>query len=349
MKHTLKNRVLLGVFMCLLMMLYIMKNDKLSFYIVCAFGLLLLLDILSCAISSVFLTLMVKTQKGVGENVEIEITLYNKGIFPAFVTTVELEIINALTKNSMQVKRTYCVMPFARRTDSIILKSFYCGEIETRVVQAMNEDCFHIMKKEISQSITGKVMCYPGEMNADVQTLVSNQVCTVEQSRYLHRKGNDPTEILDIRDYQPGDNVKAIHWKMTGKLGRTVMKELDMPTSQDTLLLFCVTTVTPENVDRVVQYVANVSQNLLREDVQHDTMLAMTNGTAKIQEIVNEFSYDIYIESILQGDVEVCYEEVMARYNQMHLEGRYSNVICVTDCEMEKIQGESRIQFLVAG
>jgi len=45
----------------------------------------------------------------------------------------------------------------------------------------------------------------------------------------LYKKGDDPSEIFDIREYAEGDKIQRIHWKLTGKTGHLMVKEGSLP------------------------------------------------------------------------------------------------------------------------
>lgn len=50
-----------------------------------------------------------------------------------------------------------------------------------------------------------------------------------DSERYSEVKpGDDPSEIFDIRDYQEGDRLSRIHWKVSMKLNRVMVKEYSM-------------------------------------------------------------------------------------------------------------------------
>lgn len=50
-------------------------------------------------------------------------------------------------------------------------------------------------------------------------------------------KGNDSSQIIDTRDYQPGDKPNRIHWKLSTKLDRLLVKEYGSISSNDVLVL----------------------------------------------------------------------------------------------------------------
>ena len=51
------------------------------------------------------------------------------------------------------------------------------------------------------------------------------------------RRGSDLTEPFRLREYAPGDSLRQIHWKLSSKLDRLVIREPGMPAAR-TLLVF---------------------------------------------------------------------------------------------------------------
>lgn len=59
---------------------------------------------------------------------------------------------------------------------------------------------------------------------------------TTEEMVRRHR-GNDPSETFDVRDYVPGDDVRSIHWKLSGKMDTLIVRQASDPAHYDTVLL----------------------------------------------------------------------------------------------------------------
>ncbi|MDO4860838.1 MAG: DUF58 domain-containing protein, partial [Bacillota bacterium] len=60
----------------------------------------------------------------------------------------------------------------------------------------------------------------------------------LESDRYArNRQGNDPGEVRSIKEYAPGDPVKNIHWKLSEKTDKVLVKELSLPVTDDLLLI----------------------------------------------------------------------------------------------------------------
>ena len=48
--------------------------------------------------------------------------------------------------------------------------------------------------------------------------------------------GNDFSEIYSLRGYEPGDDVKRIHWKLTEKTDEVLVREGSRPQEDEVLL-----------------------------------------------------------------------------------------------------------------
>lgn len=78
--------------------------------------------------------------------------------------------------------------------------------------------------KEISVIVVPKV--YPVTTQWDY----NEQLYEQESDRYSEKEpGDDPSQIFDIRDYQEGDRLSRIHWKISMKLNRVMVKEYSRP------------------------------------------------------------------------------------------------------------------------
>lgn len=45
----------------------------------------------------------------------------------------------------------------------------------------------------------------------------------------VYKKGDDPSEIFNIRDFTDGDKIQRIHWKLSSKTGNLMVKEGSLP------------------------------------------------------------------------------------------------------------------------
>lgn len=104
--------------------------------------------------------------------------------------------------------------------------------------------------------------------------LLTKEAYDMESYRYSSdRKGDDPGETFDIRDYRPGDSIKQIHWKLTGKLDHVVIKEMSYPVYDSVLILpelFC-ENGQPEKKDALAEIFASAAMSFLNRKIPFET------------------------------------------------------------------------------
>ena len=79
------------------------------------------------------------------------------------------------------------------------------------------------------------------------------------------RRGNDLTEIFQLRDYVPGDDLRRIHWKMTAKTDRLIVREASLPLQRSLLVFWDKTAadkLAPDAADALAESVSSVCQSL---------------------------------------------------------------------------------------
>ena len=86
-----------------------------------------------------------------------------------------------------------------------------------------------------------------------------------------NRKGSDQHEMFDIRAYQPGDDVRSIHWKLSSKADELIVRQASDPSHYDIVILPDFGRMTdgkPANADEcnaAAAYGAAIGAQLLRQ------------------------------------------------------------------------------------
>lgn len=83
----------------------------------------------------------------------------------------------------------------------------------------------------------------------------------------LYKKGDDPSEIFDIRDYEDGDRFQRIHWKLSSKTGHFMVKEGSFPLARAIHIFIDLCAETADDADKLVQGVYSVSMALMAQGV----------------------------------------------------------------------------------
>lgn len=65
------------------------------------------------------------------------------------------------------------------------------------------------------------------------------------------RRGNASSNVTDIREYQPGDRLSRIHWKLTEKLDKLIVKENEATSSNEFIVLLELYQPSKDTCDKV--------------------------------------------------------------------------------------------------
>ena len=85
------------------------------------------------------------------------------------------------------------------------------------------------------------------------------------------KPGGGFSEEHELRDYRPGDSMREIHWKLSVKTDRTIVREAQEPVRGLTLLTFDLRG-TPGRVDATLEELLWLSQWLLEHDTPHQIL-----------------------------------------------------------------------------
>lgn len=113
----------------------------------------------------------------------------------------------------------------------------YCGEVCVRCNSLHISDLLGLFSVALPNFRQPTVMVYPERINLNVE-IAPASIGTLQNDGYIqNRKGTDPSEIFDLRDYMPGDDVRSIHWKLSGKIDHLVVKQASDPTHFQIVLM----------------------------------------------------------------------------------------------------------------
>ena len=84
------------------------------------------------------------------------------------------------------------------------------------------------------------------------------------------RPGYDLSEMFQIRDYVPGDSQRQVHWKLSHKYGKLIVKDPSLPITRSAAVFWERTEENPmcERTDAEAEIVVSVCRNLLSQSVQ---------------------------------------------------------------------------------
>ena len=267
-----------GVLLCLLCWLF--TDSYAGLYLVAGTVFFLLCSVLLTALNKDIPAVRIHIPGNCRKNQEIQgaLSLQRKGRLPLFKVEVELSVHNLMTGEVM----TQQLMTGLKGKDITELpfriQSELCGCVQITVTGIKVYDVTGIWMKKFNAVEQAQIVVMPDTFAADIH-LMPGLLADNESIEYSSEKpGEDMSEIFGIREYMPGDNIKNIHWKLTGKCDDLMVRLPSLPMENSVLLLYETSAAAaetgtdrmPQVYDALAEIFVTLSQTLLHNNIAHE-------------------------------------------------------------------------------
>lgn len=223
-----------------------------------------------------------------GDNIKVNIEIKNRGPFLGNIKTV-LELYYG---NEKRVRKDVYIslLPFSTQKKQLDIIAEYTGTMtlvckKTKIIDYLQIFSIRIFRK----SKIFKIMVLPIPFEIDVNCQSSDNSELFESCIYHpHKKGNDRTEIFNVREYAPGDLMRDVHWKLTSKLDKLMVKEYSLPIKigLDILVDFTTNNKKLNNIilqDKVFEILYSICTNLAIKQTGFN-VIAINRGNGETAE-----------------------------------------------------------------
>lgn len=166
-----------------------------------------------------------------GQKIRIPFAVENYGVFRIPVLWIWIDRQKMVVHTLKQGKRKNLILEYQAET---------CGKKQIMVRKMMTTDAaglFRIRCRKV-QNIIAEVHIIPKVYPVSAQISKAVRLFVTEGEEYAKDRGGDDTsEIFDIHEYQPGDKISRIHWKLSARMGELYMKEFSFPIGASVVLL----------------------------------------------------------------------------------------------------------------
>lgn len=170
-----------------------------------------------------------------------------------------------------------------------------CGKLQIEIEQLRIVDPLGLFSKRVRRGAEGAALVLPETFPVDIE-LRTPDLPDIESDHYSPvRAGDDPSELFGLRDYREGDPLRNIHWKLSEKYDRTVVREASLPVAHSVILMLdnCPTAdVIPAAASAACEALISVSQSLADQSISHqiawidrETELIVVNTIASVDDL----------------------------------------------------------------
>ena len=196
-------------------------------------GGVILLPILSLAVSlpgmcSTKLHLSGPAYIAPGDTATVRITA--EGFFPAPLHRGRIRVTRAITGETWKI------------TEGAPLPTDHCGGLLCVPEKLWVYDCLGLFRMRPRGQLTHTVIVQPQPISPESLP----QLHRVLATQYKPKPGGGFGENHELRLFRPGDNLNQIHWKLTAKVGKFIIREPLIPAGQLVQVLIKISGSAPE-------------------------------------------------------------------------------------------------------
>lgn len=150
---------------------------------------------------------------------------HNAGRLAGFTADITYSWKNVFTGFGESRKEHVWMKPAGGNESRGILNSRYAGRVEARVEEFVVYDFFHIFCLRGCEKGSASVTVWPGFSEGEEQEELYSSVEGFPKENESKRRGTDYNPDYEIREYVPGDELKTIHWKLSAKQSKLMVRE----------------------------------------------------------------------------------------------------------------------------
>lgn len=200
----------------------------------------------------------------------LELTVQNPSPVPVCLCACRVRLENQLNGEAQTVELTCGIWPKRAQTVRTAFGSPFCGRIRLSVVSVRLYDCFGLIGVKADADARAASVVQPDTFPQNL--LLTPSAARVEEAEdySAERPGSDLSEIFQIRDYVPGDSPRQVHWKLSQKYGKLIVKDASLPITRSAALFWERTEEAPTRActDAEAELVVSLCRNLLAQSVQ---------------------------------------------------------------------------------
>ncbi len=208
------------------------------------------------------------------ESFPVQIRIVNRSFFPIGKAEAHIEYCNIFNS---EVSSFVLLMPIQARNEQSVsfqLSSKYCGIVTVRCKGISIYDPLRLFRFNVGKNIHTEIAVMPEGHEISGQVCFTDRVNEESSVFSEHKPGDDPSEVFDLRGYNPGDKLNRIHWKLSSKKDEFIVKDYSLPVDIPcTLFLNLKCSVRPELTlpvfDTLVETFVSVSRFMIDNERIH--------------------------------------------------------------------------------
>ena len=259
------------------------------------------------------------------------LTVLNRSILPVPSLRLTVSCRNLRTGEALDSVLELALLPKQRRQADFSVTCPHCGKVELTVKDVKLSDVFGLFDHPLQNRARCTVTVLPRLFEPSISLEHSDMAMPDSDTYSAVKPGSDPGETFAVREYVPGDAIRNIHWKLSEKTDKTMVREFGLPVVNEVaLLLETADAASAEEQDALTEVFASISARLTDMDMQHHVFWrdAVTDELRQLS-VTGREDFGFLLEELLELPPKEDGASVVRRFLEHYPHCPYAHVIFV--------------------
>ncbi|MBQ7129084.1 MAG: DUF58 domain-containing protein [Clostridia bacterium] len=307
----------------------------------------------------------------------IKLNFHIKNRSPFAITHIKMtaKVKNMFLNTQNDCTFTVNAPPFSDKEFVYNINSDYVGNIEVFIKNAKFFDFLSLYRFSKRINVSRVVSVLPESIDSSVKMRLNDVFSGDSQVFANGKSGDDPSEVFNIREYKEGDKLNKIHWKLSSKTEKYMVKEFSLPLSDNVFLFVDLKQDFYTDfiyVNSLICAFTSISQSLAKQNISHyagwynqikeDYEVAKINDISEINEVLSRiygsfvfyeeenidkcgfFKNKSYSHAVFMSTNSV--EEIEKKINIFDIDYSKKSIVLVTDEADSQLPSTEDIEFI---
>lgn len=273
-----RHRIWYGAAVLAALIIYIISNrsEALTIFLCLLLVPLFSLAVQQAALRGFHIRCMMRPSCHVKQKVPLEISIRRNNRLPLGRLQLKVLVENAMYGEAKEQEVILCASEKKTMQFRHYVEMENCGCVRVTVLYVKCYDLLGLFCWKKPGSAIQEALVYPAELQLNIQLSRRPETIISGELYDQNRKGQDVSEVSGLRDYEKGDSLGSIHWKLSSKLDDLIVREFGYPSNYSVLILYDLMTefgdkkISNECNDAVMALTVAVSYSMVERNLEHN-------------------------------------------------------------------------------
>lgn len=269
-----------------------------------------------------------------GEEMQSQISVRNRLRFPVCKVRIDLCYQYSGAEKKRKERLWTAVGAKAEQQISVRPLQKYPGKVCAELVSCCVYDVLGVWSFRKRMKKKAELLIFPKPYPVVTEVTAQTRNFPLEGERFSEEiSGDDPSELFALREYQPGDRIARVHWKLSARQGDWYVKEFGRPVGAAVLLLlepvWKERSADAEEVRIYLQTVVSLVRSFMDAECGHVVSWIAKHGELQRMQIFHEEDFYPFVIRFLETwEAGRQSEEYLAEsYRMIYPQERYHTIL----------------------